>query len=81
VLRKSPRAGLAADSDTKEDRRVPATYDSAPDLAAALRRAAEAHGKHEKAIGAADPNWPDWYAEFMAQEQAATSDTGAEATT
>jgi hypothetical protein len=60
---------------------VPATYDSAPNLAAALRRAAEAHGKHEKAIGAADPNWPDWYAEYMLQERAATPDTGAEATT
>jgi len=53
-----------------------ATYDSAPVLAAALRRAAEAHGKHEKEIGHADANWPDWYAEFMVQEQEGTSSAG-----
>jgi hypothetical protein len=53
---------------------VSATYGSAPELAAALRRAAEAHGRHEKEIGAADPDWPDWYAEFMVQEQAGTPD-------
>jgi hypothetical protein len=59
-----------------------ATYDSAPVLAAALRRAAEAHGKHEKEIGHADPNWPDWYAEFMVEEQAGTAGaTGEGATT
>ncbi len=50
-----------------------ATYKSAPVLAAALRRASEAHGKHEKEIGHADPNWPDWYAEFMVEEQAGSS--------
>ena len=59
-----------------------ATYDSAPALAAALRRAAEAHGKHEKEIGHADANWPDWYAEFMVEEQAGASGvTGEGATT
>jgi catechol 2,3-dioxygenase-like lactoylglutathione lyase family enzyme len=48
----------------------PATtsFASAADLAAALRRAAAAHGNHEKRIGAADPNWPDWYAEYMVGE-------------
>jgi hypothetical protein len=51
-------------------------------LAAALRRAAEAHGKHEKEIGHADPDWPDWYAEFMVDEQAGTAGaTGEGATT
>ena len=30
---------------------MPATYDSAIDLAAALRRAEEAHGRHEEEIG------------------------------
>jgi catechol 2,3-dioxygenase-like lactoylglutathione lyase family enzyme len=44
-------------------------YASATDLAGALRRAAAAHGEHEKRIGAADPNWPDWYAEYMVREQ------------
>ena len=46
------------------------SYGSAPELAEALRRAAAAHGEHEKEIGAADPNWPDWYAQFMVDEQA-----------
>jgi len=25
--------------------------------------------KHEKRIGEADPNWPDWYAEYLVREQ------------
>ena len=45
------------------------SYSSASDLASALRRAAAAHGQHEKRIGAADPNWPDWYAKYMVAEQ------------
>jgi catechol 2,3-dioxygenase-like lactoylglutathione lyase family enzyme len=45
------------------------SYSTASDLASALRRAAAAHGEHEKRIGAADANWPDWYAEYMAREQ------------
>jgi catechol 2,3-dioxygenase-like lactoylglutathione lyase family enzyme len=53
-------AGRAA-SDT--------TYTSSTDLAAALRRAAAAHGQHEARTGQADPNWPDWYAEYMVSEQ------------
>ena len=44
-------------------------FDSAGDLAAAMRRAASAHGEHEKRIGRADPDWPNWYAEYMAREQ------------
>ena len=44
-------------------------YTSSSDLAAALRRAAAAHGQHEARIGKADPNWPDWYAEYMVSEQ------------
>jgi catechol 2,3-dioxygenase-like lactoylglutathione lyase family enzyme len=46
------------------------TYASASDLAEAMRRASAAHGEHEKRIGAADPNWPDWYAEYMVAERA-----------
>ena len=46
------------------------TYASVSDLASALRRAATAHGEHEKRIGQADANWPDWYAEYMVREQA-----------
>lgn len=45
------------------------SYPSATDLAAAMRRASIAHGEHEKRIGAADPDWPDWYARYMVAEQ------------
>lgn len=45
-------------------------YVSASDLADALRRAAAAHGEHEARTGAADPDWPDWYARYMVAEQA-----------
>jgi catechol 2,3-dioxygenase-like lactoylglutathione lyase family enzyme len=47
-------------------------FASASDLASALRRAEAAHGEHEKRTGAADPNWPDWYAAYMVAEQAGT---------
>jgi catechol 2,3-dioxygenase-like lactoylglutathione lyase family enzyme len=45
------------------------SFNSAADLAAALRRAESAHGEHEKRIGRADSDWPDWYAEYMVREQ------------
>jgi catechol 2,3-dioxygenase-like lactoylglutathione lyase family enzyme len=45
---------------------------STADLANAMRRASAAHGEHEKRIGAADPDWPDWYAAYMVAEQAGT---------
>ena len=48
------------------------SFTSTSDLASALRRAAAAHGQHEKRIGEADPNWPDWYADYMVREQAGT---------
>jgi len=48
------------------------TFTSANDLASALRRAAAAHGEHEKRIGQNDPNWPDWYASYMVAEQTGT---------
>jgi catechol 2,3-dioxygenase-like lactoylglutathione lyase family enzyme len=46
------------------------TFASATDLANAMRRAEAAHGAHEKRIGKADPDWPDWYASYMVAEQA-----------
>jgi catechol 2,3-dioxygenase-like lactoylglutathione lyase family enzyme len=46
------------------------TYASDADLAAALRRAEAAHGKHEERTGQADANWPDWYALYMVRERA-----------
>ena len=48
------------------------SFGSASDLESALRRAAVAHGEHEKRIGEADPNWPDWYAKYRVAEQAGT---------
>jgi catechol 2,3-dioxygenase-like lactoylglutathione lyase family enzyme len=48
------------------------SFGSTSDLESALRRAAVAHGQHEKRIGEADPNWPEWYAKYMVAEQAGT---------
>ncbi|MEI9981918.1 MAG: VOC family protein [Aliidongia sp.] len=45
-------------------------FTSSTELALALRRAAAAHGEHEKRTGQHDVNWPDWYAEYIVQEQA-----------
>lgn len=46
------------------------SFGSVEELAAALRRAADAHGEHEKRFGGADANWPDWYAAHIVAEQA-----------
>jgi hypothetical protein len=46
------------------------TFTSSTELAAALRRAAAAHGEHEKRAGQPDSNWPDWYADYIVREQA-----------
>ncbi len=51
---------------------VATSYGSVRDLASAMRRAEAAHGEHEKRIGHADANWPDWYASYMLAEQAGT---------
>jgi catechol 2,3-dioxygenase-like lactoylglutathione lyase family enzyme len=60
-------------------KRLPGRIDSAEtafasdaDLAGAMRRASVAHGEHEKRIGHADEDWPDWYAKYMVAEQAGT---------
>jgi catechol 2,3-dioxygenase-like lactoylglutathione lyase family enzyme len=45
-------------------------FASSSDLAAAMRRAAAAHGEHEKRIGQHDEGWPDWYAAYIVAEQA-----------
>lgn len=50
------------------------TYTSGPDIAAALRRAAAAHGDYEKRTGGNhDENWPDWYSEYMVAEQSGSA--------
>jgi hypothetical protein len=66
-------------SDVEVTARLPGRVDaaapsfgSASDLASAMVRAALAHGEHEKRTGAADPDWPDWYAAYMVAEQAGT---------
>jgi catechol 2,3-dioxygenase-like lactoylglutathione lyase family enzyme len=47
------------------------TFTSSTELAAALRRAAAAHGEHEKRTGGKhDENWPDGYADYIVKEQA-----------
>ncbi|QIO32530.1 VOC family protein [Bradyrhizobium sp. 1(2017)] len=46
------------------------SFASQADLAAALRRAAVAHGEHETRIGGHDENWADWYADYIVHEQA-----------
>jgi hypothetical protein len=45
------------------------TFASPSDLAAALRRAAAAHGEHEKRAGQHDTEWYSWYAEYLVAEQ------------
>ncbi|HWN31710.1 MAG TPA: hypothetical protein VNP03_03160 [Pseudonocardia sp.] len=49
---------------------MPTSFDSVSELAAALRRAAAAHGEHEERTGEPDPNWPDWYAEYLVRAEA-----------
>jgi catechol 2,3-dioxygenase-like lactoylglutathione lyase family enzyme len=46
------------------------TFTSSTELATALRRAATAHGEHEKRTGQRDADWPGWYAEYIVLEQA-----------
>jgi catechol 2,3-dioxygenase-like lactoylglutathione lyase family enzyme len=47
-----------------------AVYGSVANLADALRRAADAHARHEREIGHPDPDWPTWYAQYLANESA-----------
>jgi catechol 2,3-dioxygenase-like lactoylglutathione lyase family enzyme len=46
------------------------TFTSSSELAGALRRAAAAHGEHEKRTGERDADWPSWYADYIRAEQA-----------
>ena len=48
-------------------------YRSTWDLSQAMKRAAAAHGEHEKRTGQPDAEWPDWYASYMVAEQAGTT--------
>ncbi len=42
-------------------------YRSVDEVEQALRKAAVAHGEHEKDLGHEDENWPAWYAAHMAR--------------
>jgi catechol 2,3-dioxygenase-like lactoylglutathione lyase family enzyme len=42
-------------------------YGSVAEVEQALRDAAAAHGRHEQEIGHEDPDWPAWYAAYMAR--------------
>ena len=64
---------LLQEITTRLPGRVDATetaFASTNELAGALRRAEAAHGEHEKRTGQHDANWPDWYAKYIAAEQA-----------
>ena len=45
------------------------TFSSSAELTAALQRAAAAHGDLEARLGGKDPNWPEWYADYIMREQ------------
>ncbi|MFD9666207.1 VOC family protein [Rhodococcus sp. NPDC059968] len=45
------------------------SFGTTADHATALRRAEAAYGGHEQRTGRPDPNWPDWYAQYIAAEQ------------
>ncbi|MFG1867136.1 VOC family protein [Micromonospora arborensis] len=45
------------------------SFGSVSDLTSALKRAAAAHGEHEKRTGERDDDWPEWYAAYMVSEQ------------
>jgi catechol 2,3-dioxygenase-like lactoylglutathione lyase family enzyme len=74
---------LVQEVTTRLPGRIDATetgFASAADLASALRRAEAAHAEHEKSAGRShlfhrsgqDEDWPDWYAAYLAAEQAGT---------
>jgi hypothetical protein len=63
TCRRSRRSSPAASTPPRT------TFSTTHDLADAMRRASVAHGEHEKRIGEADPNWPEWYAAYMVAEQ------------
>ena len=46
------------------------SFASVQDLATSLRRAATAHGEHERRSGVHDANWAAWYADYIVAEQA-----------
>lgn len=43
-------------------------------LTALLKAASEAHHIHEKELGHADENWPQWYAAWIVQHASPSED-------
>jgi hypothetical protein len=70
LLQEITTRAFLLDEEEERESLMTTTYESVSDLAEALRRAAAAHGEHEKRIGEADPDWPDWYALYMVKERA-----------
>jgi len=44
-------------------------------LAQLLQQAEKAHAEYEKHIGQRDPNWPQWYADYIISQLHARDDT------
>jgi muconolactone delta-isomerase len=65
----TPLTPHPSDPAAPGSRSLRVSYSSPVDLAEALRQASAAHGRHEKEIGHADPNWPDWYAAWMVADR------------
>jgi hypothetical protein len=51
-------------------RRLPGRVDANNTTFTSSTELAAAHGEHEKRTGRHDADWPDWYAEYIVQEQA-----------
>jgi len=45
------------------------TFSSSAELAKALRRAAAAHGEHERRVPGKHDDWPEWYASYLVAER------------
>ena len=78
LVQRSGRQRLAAPGDHRRgfpaaddaDETMATTYDSAAELAPALRARRPRTAARDARPAQADANWPDWYAEYMVDEQA-----------
>ena len=50
-------------------RRLDADFATGPDFRVVTAHGKQ-HGKQEEEIGQPDPDWPTWYAQYMANEKA-----------
>jgi hypothetical protein len=56
---------VLAKIETSGERRVTAEHLTIERLADLLRATERAHGAYEKELGAGDPDWPAWYAQYI----------------